>query len=174
MLLPMHSRMGLTLLKTYSLSAPTMKVKVPAAAPVTPPDTGASTKVILWDLPAVLRDIDTVGDMVLQSIINESLAAFLKRPPSDWQTFWECSELGSMVTKILASFATCLTYLRKTMLCLRASSYFLVSISKAKTWCPRLARLIAIGNPILPNPTKPICDDKVDLNSKSNIVISTN
>ena len=40
---PIAYNMGLTVSKISAFSAPTIKVNVPAAAPVTPPDTGAST-----------------------------------------------------------------------------------------------------------------------------------
>lgn len=57
-----------------------MKVRVPAAAPVTPPETGASTYVIPAYLAFLLRSAAAIGDMVLQSIMSESFLAFLNRP----------------------------------------------------------------------------------------------
>lgn len=49
-LLPIAWSIYLLLSKIALFSAPTIKVKVPACAPVTPPETGASTYVIPFDL----------------------------------------------------------------------------------------------------------------------------
>ena len=57
-----------------------MKVKVAAAAPVTPPETGASMYAILCFLADWLRAMATVGDIVLLSIMSEPGAALIKRP----------------------------------------------------------------------------------------------
>ena len=70
-------------MKIASFYAPTIKVKVPAAAPVTPPETGASTKVISCCFPVAFKAIATDGEIVLQSMMSEPLAAFLNNPPSD-------------------------------------------------------------------------------------------
>lgn len=94
-------------------------------------------------------------------------------PPSDRQTLWECSELGSMVTKMFASLATCLTSVLKVMLFLVASSALEASTSKAKTWCPFLVRLSAMGNPIFPSPMNPILEkEKRDLATSCILILS--
>lgn len=78
--LPIHSRIGLTLLNICSFYAPTIKVKVPADAPVTPPDTGASMYVKLCCFAFLFRSSAAIGEIVLQSIIRLSFFAFLKIP----------------------------------------------------------------------------------------------
>jgi hypothetical protein len=72
--------------------APTINVKVPAAEPVTPPDTGASTKVIPCYLPFLFNYTATIGDIVLQSIINEFLEAFLNMPLLKYKYHLEISK----------------------------------------------------------------------------------
>lgn len=99
--------------------------------------------------------------MVLQSKIKDPLGAFWKIPKSDkklpfdyWHTAFECSEFGNIATKMSASEDNCLMSFLKVMLLFLASVYLLTSTSYAKTWWPFLARLIAIGKPMLPNPIK--------------------
>ena len=73
MFLPIFSRIGLALPKAASLP-PTMKVSVPAVAPPTPPDTGASTmsNPACFASAATWRALST--SMVEQSISRAPLA----------------------------------------------------------------------------------------------------
>lgn len=60
-----------------------MNESVPAAAPVTPPETGASTNVCLCVAAFTLSASATVGDIVLQSMMSDSGGALRKRPRSN-------------------------------------------------------------------------------------------
>ena len=75
MFLPIFSRIGLALANDASLP-PTMKVSVPAVAPPTPPETGAST----MSMPAFSASAATwralSTSMVEQSISSVPLATF--------------------------------------------------------------------------------------------------
>jgi hypothetical protein len=62
-----------------------MKVRVPAWAPIIPPDMGESTKFILKFLASALNCFEAVGAMVEQSIIVVPALAFLKIPPSEFR-----------------------------------------------------------------------------------------
>lgn len=57
-----------------------MNVNVPPAAPVTPPETGASTKLISCFLAFWFNYLATNGEIVLQSMIKEFFAALWNNP----------------------------------------------------------------------------------------------
>ena len=59
-----------------------MNVSVPAVAPPTPPDTGASMYVIPCSLPFLFNCLAIIGEMVLESMITEPFFPFLKIPES--------------------------------------------------------------------------------------------
>mmetsp|Transcript_27913 Transcript_27913/g.90058 ORF Transcript_27913/g.90058 Transcript_27913/m.90058 type:complete len:214 (-) Transcript_27913:279-920(-) len=80
MFLPMCSRRGLARAKFSSLP-PTMNVSVPACAPPTPPDTGASTKLVFLSAATEATLRDTAGSMVEQSI-NSVPGCAVDRTPS--------------------------------------------------------------------------------------------
>ncbi len=65
---PMWARTFWAAAKCSSLSAPTMKVRVPAAAALTPPETGASTNMAPLALAASDMALLTAGSIVLLSI----------------------------------------------------------------------------------------------------------
>jgi len=70
MFLPIFCSTGFAL-SNAATDPPTMNVSVPASAPPTPPDTGASTVSRPASLACLARVRDTVGSMVEQSISSE-------------------------------------------------------------------------------------------------------
>ena len=65
---PMKAKTFCAASKSSALSAPTMKVRVPAAAALTPPETGASTKMAPLAFAASDIALLTAGSIVLLSI----------------------------------------------------------------------------------------------------------
>ena len=79
MVLPIFSRIGRARAKA-SASPPTMKVSVPAAAPPTPPDTGASTKAKPFSAATFATERAVSTWMVELSMKRAPGAAWTKAP----------------------------------------------------------------------------------------------
>jgi len=90
-------------LKISSFSAPTMKVNVPAYAPVTPPETGASKNSIPSDLELLFNSLATIGEIVEESIIKDPFFKCFDKVSST--IFFTSFVLGSIVTTISDDFA---------------------------------------------------------------------
>src|SRR5471032_1938010 len=83
--LPIADNTGLTC--SYALALPpTMNVSVPAAAPLVPPDTGASTKVLPCCVASSANAFTLTGSMVLESMIVTPLSMPANTPSSDVST----------------------------------------------------------------------------------------
>src|SRR4051812_45563907 len=132
---------------------PTMKVSVPAFAPPTPPDTGASSagQPRSWARACALRALST--SMVEQSMA--SAPGFMAGRMS-LQTDSTCLPAGSMVTTASASATASRTELAIVRPVPWAASQEAAARSKPTTLWPALARLAAIGPPMWPRPTKAI------------------
>ena len=81
MFLPMACRIALAASKSRG-SPPTMKVSVPASAPPTPPETGASTMGQPFALASMATSREVRGSMVEESMRGVPGAAALSTPYS--------------------------------------------------------------------------------------------
>ncbi len=79
MFLPIACRIGLAISKSF-VSPPTMKVSVPASAPPTPPDTGASTIGQPFAFASIATSRAVSGSMVDESMSGVPDAAPLRMP----------------------------------------------------------------------------------------------
>ncbi len=81
---------------------PSMKVNVPALAPTTPPDIGASTNIpCCVECTAFATSLEETGSMVEQSMKRRSGFATTASDKGGWRiwpnTFLTCSGLGNAV-----------------------------------------------------------------------------
>ena len=77
--LPMAERIGRAWSNTLT-EPPTMKVRVPAAAPPVPPETGASSMGLPWAMARVATSRALSGSMVELSISNTPWPTWASRP----------------------------------------------------------------------------------------------
>lgn len=96
MFLAMGSKMGFISENYSSFSGPTMKVRVPLAAPVTPPLTGASMNSIPCFLAFWYISLEAMGPMVEQSMIWKP---FLP----DWKILFNYKKLLIVIQIIIDS-----------------------------------------------------------------------
>ncbi|MCY1365458.1 hypothetical protein D9M69_523040 [compost metagenome] len=96
MFLPMASNIGRAF-SSAAASPPTMKVRVPAAAPAVPPDTGASSSSMPRALAAACTLRADSGAMVEHSSTRLPGAMDSSRPPSPSSNPSTCLLAGSMV-----------------------------------------------------------------------------
>ncbi|MNS26471.1 hypothetical protein D3C72_583980 [compost metagenome] len=155
---PMQARMGLAASKSAD-SPPTIKVRVPAAAPVTPPETGASRKRMPRAFAASPTARAEATSMVEQSITCAPAGSAPSRswpPPSDSQSPRTCSPAGSM----LMARSQPVTASRASPAAIQPAAIALTTLSgiksKTRTAWPALARFAAMGPPMLPSPINPI------------------
>ena len=143
----MMSNRGLALANASS-EPPAMKVNVPPEAPPIPPETGASTAIMPLSSAACAVFFALSTSTVEQSIYRVPCAICGIACAA---TCRKIDPLGSMV--MTASMpATAASRLSAT----RTPSAVVPATSKPATSCPALARLVAIGAPILPSPINPI------------------
>eukprot|EP01022_Parablepharisma_sp_SALTPOND_P009847 TRINITY_DN14066_c0_g1_i1.p1 TRINITY_DN14066_c0_g1~~TRINITY_DN14066_c0_g1_i1.p1 ORF type:complete len:1308 (-),score=476.92 TRINITY_DN14066_c0_g1_i1:655-4578(-) len=153
MALPIFCRQGWAASKAAVLP-PTMKVRVPAVAPLVPPETGASSisKPPALAAAATLRAAS--GAMVEQSISRVPGLAEASTPASPRQSDSTCRLAGSMVmtTSALATAAM------ESASVLPPTSTSLSTLALTRSWPltanPALTRFCAIGKPMLPRPMK--------------------
>ena len=144
---PMMSKRGLAVAKAC-VDPPAIKVSVPPDAPPIPPDTGASTAIMPASSAAC-----AVFFALSTSTVEQSMNSV---PCAIWgiacaATCRRIDPLGSIV--ITASMpATAASRLSAT----RTPSAVVPATSKPATSWPALARLVAIGAPMLPSPINPI------------------
>ncbi|MNP23380.1 hypothetical protein D3C76_1160870 [compost metagenome] len=81
MFLPIAARTGWARSKS-ACSPPTMKVRVPAAAPAVPPETGASSIGLPWARVAAATSRALCGSMVEESISSTPGCTLASRPSS--------------------------------------------------------------------------------------------
>ncbi len=157
MFLPMALRIGCTKSNSAWLP-PTIKVRVPAAAPVVPPETGAS--IIEW--PAACAALATSralwGSMVEQSIRCVALASWANSPSLPKYTLFTWAAAGSIVINTSgAAWAKAWGEVKAIAPSATTESIAAWDKSKTDNWWPALIRLAAIGPPMLPSPKNPIC-----------------
>jgi hypothetical protein len=143
----MISKSGLAVAKAASLP-PTMKVSVPAAAPPTPPETGASRKP---DARRFGLGRHGAGAVDIDGRAVESTAPFVMAGITSAATARRIAPLGSMVMTTSAPAAA-----SAALAAVAAPSTVTPATSKPVTAWPAAARFAAIGAPMLPSPMNPI------------------
>src|SRR6056297_2964672 len=144
---PMISNSGFAVAKAASLP-PTMKVSVPAAAPPTPPETGASRK----PTPAASASAATSRAEATSTVEQSSSTAPLViagRIPAETER--RIAPLGSMVMTTSAPSTA-----SAPLVACATPSTVTPATSKPVTSWPAATRPAAIGAPRLPNPMNPI------------------
>ena len=154
----MWARMGLAASKSAS-SPPTIKVRVPALAPATPPETGASIQRMPRAFAASPTWRADATSMVEQSTTRAPAGKAASRscpPLPASQSARTCSPAGSM----LMTTSQSATASRASPAAIQPAAIALATLSGIKsntrTPCPALARLAAMGPPMLPSPINPI------------------
>src|SRR5580698_4902600 len=152
---PSASRTGRARSTAASLP-PIMKVSVPAAAPATPPETGASRYCRPFAAAAACRSLVVATSMEDESITSAPAGSRARAAPAPVSTSRTMAPFGSIVRKTSAPSAAAATEStistpRPAAACLAASAW-----SKPRTRCPAWTRFADIGAPMLPSPTNPI------------------
>ena len=151
----MASRIGFALLKVPS-SPPHIKLRVPALAPPTPPETGASRNGICLASACSATPRAVSGEMVDESITKVPSGRDASKPSSPRYTASTCLPAGSMVithsAPLAASWAVSAVFAPSETSAATAS----FDRSNTVTSCPAFTRLLAIGPPMLPRPIKVI------------------
>src|SRR5690554_4864186 len=148
---PMHSSNGRAS-STSALSPPQIKVNVPALAPATPPETGASIKRTPCSVNPFASSRAASALMVLESITSAPLGIKELMPCSPKYKLNTCLSAGNIDTTTFA-FATAAIAEGATS-APAADNTARASADKSNTvteW-PALTKLMAIGPPILPKP----------------------
>ena len=153
MFLPMACSTGRAR-SSAATSPPTMKVSVPAAAPATPPDTGASSIARPRSAAALATRCALAGAMVLQSMTSAPAGMAAISAPSPRYRLSTCRLAGSIeITTAAPSTAASADGATVTPAS-RAFCSASALRSKAETAWPFFARLAAIGPPMWPRPMK--------------------
>ncbi|OIQ69670.1 hypothetical protein GALL_487280 [mine drainage metagenome] len=143
---PITSNRGATVAKASS-EPPTMKVSVPAVAPPVPPETGASSA----PRPAACARSATARAESTSTVEQSHSTAPLRIAGiTSAATARRIAPFGSMVITTFAPRAA-----SAALAALVTPSGIAAMVSKPATSCPALARLAAIGAPMLPNPMNP-------------------
>src|SRR6478672_397014 len=155
MFLPMACSTALVNSKSFA-SPPTMKVSVPASAPATPPDTGASTMGQPFAFASIATSRAVSGSMVEESMSGVPGAAPFNTPYSPRYTERTWGEEGSIV--ITSSTPRAHSAAEVATSQPSFSSLFTSSEATSCTLslCPCFRRLRAMGLPMCPKPMNPI------------------
>src|SRR5258705_10045874 len=140
---------------------PTMKVSVPAAAPPTPPETGASRVTRPFSFSIAWKAAHDSTSFVEQSMTSAPGAngsALAGITASTWRP------LGSIVITTSAPATASSTDARRCSPASCARSMAPVFTSKQRTSCPASFKRHAMGKPMLPSPMNPITAMWVSLN----------
>ena len=133
-------------------SPPIMNVRVPAAAPLIPPDTGASTNAKPASAAARCSSSAVATSMVELSTRSASFGARASTPSSPRYTARECSPLGSMVMTTSAPSSASFMVRNVCTPPSRAAAIAASLRSKPRTSWPAATRLADIGAPMWPRP----------------------
>mmetsp|Transcript_14060 Transcript_14060/g.44734 ORF Transcript_14060/g.44734 Transcript_14060/m.44734 type:complete len:214 (+) Transcript_14060:593-1234(+) len=145
-------------LSKSNLSPPTIKVSVPAAAPATPPDTGASIKRCPNSLSLFPILIAALDSIVLQSM-NKALADILfTMPSSPKYRDSTCLSAGSIEITTSALETASATLLLGLAPASANNCTCDSTRSKTVVLNPALTRFLAIDAPMLPRPKNAILD----------------
>src|SRR5690554_2610044 len=131
-----------------------MKVSVPAFAPPTPPETGASIKARSFAAAASATAREVSGAMVEESITRVPAGRAASRPSSPRYTASTCLPAGSMVITHSTPWVAALA--ESAVLAPSATNVSTAGLDRSKTVtsCPSFSRLEAMGPPMLPRPIK--------------------
>ncbi len=155
MFLPMLARIGRARSRVAA-APPTIKVRVPAAAPAVPPETGASSRAMpraaaaRWTLRAASGAMVEHSSTRLPGAITLSRPASPRYNPSTWRL------AGSMLITTSAALTASAALLAARAPCAASSSTALATRSNTLRLWPALSRLRAMGRPIWPRPIKAI------------------
>ena len=155
MFLPMASRNGLARSK-LAASPPTIKLRVPAVAPLTPPDTGASTNKISAAAAAAPTSCAVATSIVLESTTRVPAGICASKPSGPVYKPATCLPAGNMLT---TTSAPCTAARAESAVLPPACSKVAKASgikSNAVTLWPAFTRLAAIGPPMLPRPINAI------------------
>ncbi len=136
-------------------SPPTMIVRVPAMAPASPPETGASSQEAPSDAARSASLRVTAGEIVDMSATISPGRAPLSTPSGPIATCSTSGESGTMVTTISDWAATSAGLAPARAPACRSSSTFARVRLCTVTSNPALRRFRAIGVPMMPSPTSP-------------------
>jgi hypothetical protein len=147
--------MGRHSLKTAA-SPPTMMVRVPSRAPVSPPLTGASSILTPFAANEAETLLVTLGEMVLMSISTSPSCAPSATPPLPRTTSFTASESVSIVMTTSTRSAVAFGEGEDDAPAETSSSTPGLLLLQTVRSNPDFSRFRAMGLPIIPSPMKPI------------------